>query len=59
MDPKQSTVPVESGRDPEGCPKVVDGPLRLALGVVYVAEKAITFAGGELIAIVREEIDCM
>jgi len=57
MNPKQLIVPVERGRDSEGCIKMVNGLLRPTLGTIYLAEDVMTIVDLKLFAFLREEID--
>jgi len=55
--PGQLIMPVERGRDPEGCLEVVDGLLCLSLGIAYLTKDAMTFADHELFAFAQKKID--
>ena len=56
MDPKLFTMPVERGRDPEGCLEVVDCLLCLALVAIYIAKEIVRLADLELIAFFQKRL---
>ena len=57
VDIEQLTAPVGRGRNPSGCLEVVDGLLRLALGVVYLTKEPMKLADPELVAFIQEETE--
>ena len=51
INPKQLNLPVEGSCNSEGCLQIVNGFLRLVLGMAYTAKKTMSFAGVKLIAV--------
>ena len=57
MKPKQGLVSIERGCNSEGYLEMVNRLLRIALGVIYLAESAVRFADPKLFAFLREKIN--